>query len=110
MRALIVGCVVVALGQGVPELPKTPKKPVTDTYHGVKVVDNYRWLDDPKGPGVEGWTEAQNRRTRAVLDQFPKMKELRERLKTILSNTSAAHYALQYRGAALFALKSQPPI
>jgi prolyl oligopeptidase len=110
MRALIVSCLIVALGQGIPELPKTPKKPVTDTHHGVKVVDDYRWLDDPKAPGVEKWTEAQNRRTQAVLNQFPQMKQLRERLQHLLANKSAAHFALQYRGGRLFALKSQPPV
>src|SRR4030088_222024 len=26
--------------------PATPKRPVTDTYHGVTVVDDYRWLED----------------------------------------------------------------
>ena len=26
--------------------PPTPKRPVTDTIHGVKVVDNYRWLEN----------------------------------------------------------------
>jgi prolyl oligopeptidase len=109
MRCLLVGCVLVALGQGLPELPKTPKKPVTDIYHGVKVTDDYRWLDNANDPAVKEWTEAQNRRSRAVLDQFPQMKQLRNRLQQILTDNSASHYALQYRGDRLFALKSQPP-
>jgi prolyl oligopeptidase len=25
-------------------VPPTEKKPVTDEYHGVQVVDEYRWL------------------------------------------------------------------
>src|SRR5256714_6489048 len=37
---------------GAEPLPQTPKKPVTDEYQGVKVEDNYQWLeqdDDPAG-------------------------------------------------------------
>ena len=40
--------------------PDTPKKPITDEYRGVKVVDNYRWLDNADDPVVKKWTEAQN--------------------------------------------------
>src|SRR5579862_8576132 len=51
--------------------PPTEKKPVTDEYHGVKVVDDYRWLEDGGAPAVKAWTEAQNRNTRAYLDALP---------------------------------------
>jgi len=30
---------------GAEPLPQTPKKPVTDEYQGVKVEDNYQWLE-----------------------------------------------------------------
>ena len=92
-----------------PPLPDTPKKPVTDEYHGVKVVDNYRWLDNADDPLVKRWTEAQNKHTRAVLDEFPQMAALRKRVKELLAAPSATHYDLQYRGGRLFAMKSQPP-
>lgn len=41
-------------------VPPTEKKPVTDEYHGVKVVDEYRWLEDSSSPAVKAWTRAQN--------------------------------------------------
>jgi hypothetical protein len=33
--------------------PATPKKPATDTHHGVTVTDNYRWLEEWDSKGVK---------------------------------------------------------
>ena len=41
--------------------PETPRKPVTEEYHGIQVEDPYRWLEDAKDPLVREWTDAQNR-------------------------------------------------
>src|SRR5438552_18827079 len=43
--------------------PETPKKPVTDEYQGVKVEDDYQWLENDSDPAVKGWSDAQNQRT-----------------------------------------------
>ncbi|HVP48367.1 MAG TPA: hypothetical protein VMT32_17355, partial [Bryobacteraceae bacterium] len=40
--------------------PATPKRPVTDIYHGVRVTDDYRWLEDFSNPEVKAWSDAQN--------------------------------------------------
>ncbi len=42
----------------VPAPPPTRRQPVEDRYHGVVVVDDYRWLEDAKSPEVVAWTEA----------------------------------------------------
>src|SRR5262245_25945661 len=92
-----------------PPTSATPKKPVTDEYHGVKVVDNYRWLEDANDPAVRKWTEEQNRHTDAYFKQLPAMDALRKRVKGLLSAASSDYFALRYRGGRLFALKAQPP-
>jgi prolyl oligopeptidase len=51
--------------------PVTPRIPVTDTYHGVKVVDDYRWLENGDNPKVKAWSETQNARSRTLLDRLP---------------------------------------
>ena len=33
--------------------PAAARVPVTDEYHGVKVVDDYRWLEDGSDPKVK---------------------------------------------------------
>jgi Prolyl oligopeptidase, N-terminal beta-propeller domain len=60
-----------AQGQSIPKPPDTPKHAVTDEYHGVKVIDDYRWLENWDDPAVKQWSAAENARTRAYLDICP---------------------------------------
>jgi protease II len=50
-----------------------PVRPVVDTYHGVQVIDPYRWLERWDDSEVKAWTEAQNTYTHAQLDALPFM-------------------------------------
>src|SRR5437879_3995278 len=63
--------------------PRTPQKPVTDVYHGVKVLDPYRWLEDGKNPAVRKWSNEQNAFARSVLDHLPGRASIRERLQKL---------------------------
>jgi prolyl oligopeptidase len=62
-----------------------------EVLHGVEVHDPYRWLEDGSAPETKAWAEAQNARTRAVLDAIPARPRLHERLSTLLrAGTSGA--------------------
>src|SRR5215472_11550822 len=93
----------------IPAPPDTPKRPVTDEYHGVQVADDYRWLENWDDPEVKQWSAAQNARTRAYLDQLSLRPAIRARLKALISGGSASYYDLQYRAGVLFGMKEQPP-
>jgi len=91
------------------DLPVTPKKPVTDVYHGVKVIDDYRWLEDFHDPAVRAWADAENRYSRAYLDALPLRAALYDQLKQLLSYPSPRYRSLAHRRELFFALKQQPP-
>ncbi len=89
--------------------PMTEKKPVTDDYHGTKVVDDYRWLEDSKDAAVQAWSAKQTGLARARLDAAPGRDALRARLTELLSSAGPDHFGLGWKGKQLFALKDQPP-
>ncbi len=110
MNTLIRACVLglfASLTLAAPPVAAT--KPVTDEYHGTKVVDAYRWLENWEDPAVKAWSEAQNTHARSVLDKLPNVGAIRTRMGELLGGSSVHYTDLKYRGGRLFAMKDQPP-
>ncbi len=82
--------VVLALAAGLPmtapaaphemHYPKTATVDVIDDYHGVEVVDPYRWLEDPDSDETKAWVQAQNEVTFGYLESLPAREMLTQRL------------------------------
>ncbi len=89
--------------------PPTETKPVTDEYHGVKVVDEYRWLEESGSPAVKAWTAAQNEYSRAWLDARPDRAGIEAKLTALYAKDTPSHSGIVSRPGRLFALKFQPP-
>ncbi len=93
-----------------PLMPQTTIKPVSDIYHGVEVVDNYRWLEDGTSTEVREWSEAQNNFARSNLDNIPVRENIKKRLQDLYyTDASPEYHSFQYQKNQLFALKKQPP-
>lgn len=60
--------------------PATRKADVVDDYHGTKVADPYRWLEDDRSAETAAWVAAQNGVTQAYLAQIPERKPIEARL------------------------------
>ncbi len=69
-------------GQGL-RYPDTRTVDHVDTYHGTKVADPYRWLEDDTSPETAAWVEAQNTVTFAYLEEIPYRAKLLARLKSL---------------------------
>jgi prolyl oligopeptidase len=63
-----------------PVYPAAKKAEQVDDYHGTKVADPYRWLEDLDTADTKAWVEAQNRLTNAYLAEIPARKRIKDRL------------------------------
>ena len=62
--------------------PETKQVKQVDDYHGTKVSDPYRWLEDDvrESDEVAAWVEAQNKVTFGFLESIPQRKAIEKRL------------------------------
>jgi prolyl oligopeptidase len=83
--------------------------PVTETYHGIDVTEDYRWLEDASSVETITWTKAQQQRTRAYFDGIPWRNPLRTCVERLLKADRATYKQLLPGGGTVFALKAQTP-
>ena len=60
--------------------PDTRKVDTVDVYHGTKVADPYRWLEDLDSEATEQWIDKQNRITYPYLEKLPARDSINNRL------------------------------
>jgi prolyl oligopeptidase len=70
-----------AAGQTSPLIyPQARRSDQVDDYHGTKVADPYRWLEDTDSLETHTWVEAENKLTFGYLEQLPHRQAIRDRL------------------------------
>lgn len=62
------------------QYPESPRGEVVDDYHGNKVADPYRWLEDLDAPKTTAWVEAQNALSLPFLAALPERQPFQKRL------------------------------
>jgi prolyl oligopeptidase len=65
--------------------PVAEVKPVADMFHGTRVVDNYRWLEDGNSAETQRWVAQEMAYTRSTLDHLAGRDAIQKRLTELLS-------------------------
>ncbi|HNU16000.1 MAG TPA: S9 family peptidase, partial [Chitinophagaceae bacterium] len=65
------------------QYPATSKGEVVEDYHGTRIADPYRWLEDDWSNETKEWVTNQNKITFNYLDQISYRKEWQDRLEEI---------------------------
>jgi len=65
------------------QYPVARKTEQVDSYHGVKVSDPYRWLEDDRSEETARWVKAENEVTFSYLDKIPYRAQVMKRLEQL---------------------------
>jgi len=65
--------------------PVAEIKPVADMFHGTRVIDNYRWLENGSSPETQKWVAQEMAYTRGMLDHLAGRDAIQKRLTELLS-------------------------
>ena len=65
------------------DYPQTRKVDQVDDYHGTKVADPYRWLEDDNSAETKQWVDAENKVTFGYLDKIPYRAAVKKRLEEL---------------------------
>ncbi len=77
---LPLSAVVAVSAQPTISYPSAPRGAVVDDYHGVKVADPYRWLEELDSVATRGWVAAEGALTDRYLAALPMRQALRSRI------------------------------
>ncbi len=62
------------------QYPTAKTVDVVENYHGTKIADPYRWMEDLDSPELATWVEAENKVTFSFLESIPERPKIKERL------------------------------
>ncbi|MGH3845315.1 MAG: prolyl oligopeptidase family serine peptidase [Pseudonocardiaceae bacterium] len=90
-------------------LVRAARVPVTDTFHGVDVTEEYRWLEEGSSEETIAWTKAQQHRSGTYFGGIAWRDALQARVEQLLRSERTTYKQLSSGGCTFFALKVQTP-
>ncbi len=82
-----------------PNYPPARREAALDDYHGVKVSDPYRWLEQLDSPETRAWVEAEAKLADSCLDKIPARESIKRRLTEVLDYEK---YGIPFREGARY--------
>ena len=77
---------IISCAKSVRQVPKeliAPVRPVTDTYHGIEIIDNYRYMENIKSDEVQDWIRSQASYASEVLNSLDQKDYFYSRLEEV---------------------------
>ncbi|HET7584048.1 MAG TPA: prolyl oligopeptidase family serine peptidase [Gemmatimonadaceae bacterium] len=62
------------------DYPAARKGDVVDDYHGTRIADPYRWMEDLNAPDVAQWVAAENALTKSYMARIPYRDAIKKRI------------------------------
>jgi prolyl oligopeptidase len=84
--ALVVACaflVTSLAAQTKFDYPRPRRAGQVDDFHGTKVADPYRWMEDTESPETRAWIDAENKLTQSYISAIPQREKIKNRLTEI---------------------------
>ncbi len=86
------------------QYPTTRSVEQFDDYHGTRMRDPYRWLEDSDAPETRAWIAAQNELTTSCLERIPAREQFRRRLSELWDHARVG--ATWQRGGRYFQFRN----
>lgn len=81
MMSAILAAVVITTAQI--KYPEARRSDQTDDFHGVKVADPYRWMEDTDSQETRAWIDSENKITQAYLSSIPQREAIEKQLTSL---------------------------
>jgi prolyl oligopeptidase len=90
------------------QYPSAPRGNVVDDYHGTRIADPYRWLENPDSPESRKWIQAENALTESYLKTVPDTDAIKSQLMKLWTPVTYPSGGFAARGGRYFFLRRDP--